>query len=108
MDEMTDLDNQVAREVLREAGPSEPVDGAAIFAAITATQSPKWRFQSVFSATKFVVAGVIVALFGGFLLVALPFEQQGEGVPGAATGGPGTFSPAGSLAQARAWHTATL
>jgi hypothetical protein len=26
------------------------------------------RFQSMFSATKFVVAGVIVALFGGFLL----------------------------------------
>ena len=28
-------------------------------------------FQSVFSATKFVVAGVIVALFGGFLLAGV-------------------------------------
>jgi hypothetical protein len=66
------------------------------------------RFQSMFSATKFVAAGVIVALFGGFLLIAQPFEQQGELAPGAASAGPGTFSPAGSLAEARENHTATL
>jgi len=40
--------------------------------------SPKWRFQSMFSATKFVVAGVIVALFGGFLLSGVLTTQQGE------------------------------
>jgi len=66
------------------------------------------RTMPMFSATKFVVAGVIVALFGGFMLIAQPFEQQGESVPGAATGGPGTFSPAGTLAEARGSHTATL
>ncbi len=62
----------------------------------------------MFSATKFVVAGVIVALFGGFLLSGALTTRQGESVPGAATGGPGTFSPAGTLTEARANHTATL
>lgn len=42
---------------------------------------PAWRFQSMFSATKFVVAGVIVALFGGFLLSGVltqqPSDEQG-------------------------------
>ncbi len=45
----------------------------------------KWRFQPMFSATKFVVAGAIVALFGGYLLVAQPFDQQETIVPGATT-----------------------
>ena len=71
-------------------------------------QSAKWGFQSVFSATKVVVASVIVALLGGFLLISLPFERQREHLPGAATGVPGAFSPAGSLSEARQYHTATL
>ena len=33
-----------------------------------ATQSPKWRFPSLFSVARIAVAGAIVALFGGFLL----------------------------------------
>ena len=69
MDDMQTFERRVAGEVIHGMGPSEPVDDAAIFTTITATRSPKWRFQSMFSATKFVVAGVIVALFGGFLLV---------------------------------------
>jgi hypothetical protein len=80
MDEMNVFEQQVARDALRDAGPSRPVDAAAVFArAAPATQSPKWRFQAVFSATKFVVAGAIVALFGGFLLAGIatgPGEQQ--------------------------------
>jgi WD40 repeat protein len=43
----------------------------------------------------------------GFLLISQPFERQG-GVPGAAPVDPGTFSPAGSLAQPRGEHSATL
>jgi hypothetical protein len=78
MDEMTAFDQQIAREVVREAGPSEPVDGAAIFTAMTTTQSPKWRFQSMFSATKFVVAGAVVALFGGFLLSGVLTQQPSD------------------------------
>jgi hypothetical protein len=61
----------------------------------------------MFSATKFVVAGAIVALFGAFLLISLPLERPGEGVPGAATDGLGAFSPAGSLSEGRG-DTATL
>ena len=44
-------------------------------------QSPKWRFQSMFSATKFVVAGAIVALFGGFLLAGVLTQPSEETAP---------------------------
>jgi hypothetical protein len=88
MDDLTPFDRQIAAEFLRDAGPSEPVDDAAIFTAITATQSPKWRFQSMFSATKFVVASAIVALFGGFLLAGVLTQPSEESVPGAVTDSP--------------------
>ena len=114
MDDMSAFDRQIASEVLRAAGPSEPVDVLAVFAVITtATQSPKWRFGSMFSATKFLVAGAIVALFGGFLLAGLLTQPSDEQVPAVgasapATAEPGAFDPAGSLAEARRNHTATL
>jgi hypothetical protein len=69
MDDMNAFEHQVAGEFVRRAGPVRPVDAAAIITAITATQSPKWRFQTMFSATKFVIAGAIVALFGGGVLL---------------------------------------
>jgi len=75
------FERQVADEALRMAGPSEPVDDAAIFIAITATQSPKWRFQSMFSAARFVLAGAIVALFGGFLLAGLLTQPSDDQLP---------------------------
>jgi hypothetical protein len=108
MDDTNALERQLADEMLRRAGPDPIVDDLAIFNhVITTTQSPKWRFQSMFSATKFVAAGAIVALFGAFLLISLPLERPGEGVPGAATDGLGAFSPAGSLSEGRG-DTATL
>jgi hypothetical protein len=42
------------------------------------------RGFTMFSAVKFVVAGVIVALFGGFLLAGVLTTQQGDEVPPAA------------------------
>jgi hypothetical protein len=87
MDDMNAFERQMAGEIAVLMGPISPVDDLAILSDITAatTKSPKWRFQSMLSATKFVVAGAIVALFGGFLLIAQPFEQQSASVPGAAT-----------------------
>ena len=49
--------------------------------AVLDAASPKWRFQSMFSATKFVVAGAIVALFGGFLLAGVLTQPSDETVP---------------------------
>jgi hypothetical protein len=44
----------------------------------------------MFSALKFIAAGVIVALFGGFLLAGILTTQQGDDVvPGAVTQSPG-------------------
>ena len=81
MDDMNAFERQVAGEFVRRAGPVRPVNAAAIYTAITTTQSPKWRFQSMFSATKFVVAGAIVALFGGVLLAGLltPATERSPG-----------------------------
>jgi hypothetical protein len=39
------------------------------------------RFQTMFSATKFVVAGVIVALFGGFLLAGVLTQPSDDSAP---------------------------
>ena len=57
MDDMNAFENQVGREVVLAMGPFRPVDDAALFTAITARRSPTWRFQSMFSATRLVVAG---------------------------------------------------
>ena len=76
MDDMTAFERQVAGEFVRRAGPVHPVDAAAILTAITAATSPKRRFQTMFSATKFIVAGAIVALFGGFLLAGVLTQRR--------------------------------
>ena len=91
MDDMNAFERQVVGQIHRFVGPSRPVDDAAIFTAITTTQSPKWRFQAMFSATKFVVAGAIVALFGGFLLAGVLTQPRGDEVaPGAVSPSPTT------------------
>jgi hypothetical protein len=88
-------------------GPSEPVDDAAIYAAITATQSPKWRFPSMFSAAKLVTAGVIVALFGG-VLVTSQLTTQDPAEPSVGVSASPSPSPSASLdPMGTAWVTGT-
>jgi len=85
MDDMTIFEQRLAADAVQVAGPPQPVDAAAVFASAT-TQSPKWRFQSMFNATKFVIAGAIVALFGGFLLAGVLTQQpKDEPLAGAST-----------------------
>ena len=67
MDDMNAFERQLSNVVQRAARPPRPVDAMTIVTVATTTSS-RWRFQTMFSATKFVVAGVIVALFGGFLV----------------------------------------
>jgi len=59
---------------------------------------PQWRFQSMFSATKFVVAGVIVALFGGFLLAGVLTQQPSERAVAPASSPTATWAPPSELA----------
>jgi len=89
MTDMTAFERRVAHGMLRRAGPVRPVDDLAIFNDITAaTKSQRWGF-TMFSALKFVVAGVIVALFGGFLLSGvLTTQQPDEMAPAAVTESP--------------------
>jgi len=48
------------------------------------------RFQTMFSATKFVVAGAIVALFGGFLLAGVLTQPSEDVAPAAVSPSPST------------------
>jgi hypothetical protein len=91
MDDMQTFERRVASEVIGGMGPSEPVDDAAIFSAITTvTRFRSWRFPSLFSLTKSVAAGAIVALFGGFLLAGVlttqPSDEQTPAVGASASG----------------------
>lgn len=45
------------------------------------TRLPQWRFQTMLSASKFVVAGAIVALFGGLLYTAVLTQPSDDRVP---------------------------
>ena len=78
--DMNAFERLVASEVQVEAGPSRPTDVAAVVRT-AATESPRWRFQSMFSATKLVVAGAIVALSGGLLFTGLLTGPSREQVP---------------------------
>jgi hypothetical protein len=81
MTDMTAFERQLSGEITGLMGPVRPVDDATIFAVITATHSPRWRFQAMFSATKFVVSAAIVALFGGFLLAGMLSQPSDESAP---------------------------
>jgi hypothetical protein len=109
MDDINVVERLVADEMQRRAGPDPVVDDAAIFSAITATQSPKWRFQSMFSATKFVVAGAIVALVGGFLLAGVLTQPSNESVPAVGASASAQIEPTtGATAESEPVPDATL
>jgi hypothetical protein len=101
--------DQQAHEALR-ALVREPValreDGLdSVLAAVQRTPQARtrlphidgWWSQPLFGATRFAIAAAIVALFGGFLLVAQPFDRVSVTVPGAQTEGlPPVIGPAGN------------
>jgi len=89
MADMTAFERQVGDEIFRIVGPARPVDDLAVYEAVIATDRQKgWNF-TMFSALRFVVAGAIVALFGGFLLTSVfTTQQDGEVLPAAATESP--------------------
>ena len=78
MDDNNAFEHRVAGEMMRRAGPTFPVDDAAIWTTIIATNAPKPRFKAIFGAVRFVVAGVIVAAFGGLLLTVVLTQPPGQ------------------------------
>jgi hypothetical protein len=107
MEDMDAFERQLATVMQQGGRASLPVDATAIVHSATTT-SPSGRWTvitrrlrgdttsastdggfSVFSALKFVAAGVIVALFGGFLLAGVLTTPQGDEVaPAAVTESP--------------------
>ena len=98
MDDMTAFEQQLAAGFRDLMGPSEPVDDAAIFASASAAASSRRSFGAVFGATRLALAGAVVALVAGFLMVGLltqPSDDQGLGIGASPTA---TASPAASPA----------
>jgi hypothetical protein len=85
MDDMNAFERLVADEVQAEAGPSRPTDVAAVIRSAVA-KSPKWRFRSMFSATKMLAATAVVALFGGLLVVGQLTQSVPNQAPAADAG----------------------
>ena len=64
MSDMQAFERQLERRIQYSVGPVQPVDDLAVFDAVVGASRPHtWGF-TMFSALKFVAAGVIVALFG--------------------------------------------
>ncbi len=98
MDDMTAFEQQLSGGFEGLMGPPEPVDDLAIFESVTAaSRSPRWGFTAFF-ALKFAAAGVIVALFGGFLLAGiLTTQPDGEALPAAVAESPSPTTTEGLL-----------
>ena len=84
MDDMSAFEQQIASVVQQTTRSPRPVDVASIVSDV-ATQSPRWRLQSLFSATKLIIAGMVVALFGGFLLASLLVTRPEQADPAVVT-----------------------
>ena len=87
---MNDLDAALrATYQARSQTPAPPslLDEVLAIPDLDVPQHRRWpslttgRFQSMFSATKFVVAGAIVALFGGFLLTGVLTQPSDDRLP---------------------------
>ena len=89
MTDMTAFERQLSGEIAGLMGPVRSVDDLAIYESVTAANRPqRWGF-TMFSALRFVAAGVVVALFGGFLLAGVLTAPQPDGVvPAAVTESP--------------------
>jgi len=105
MGPMDAFEQQLTRVATQVAGPVRPVDAMGVVRSAKARPVGHWatlarwfgggattrseRGFSMFSALKFVAAGAIVALFGGFLLTGvLTTPQEGEVPPAAVTESP--------------------
>jgi flagella basal body P-ring formation protein FlgA len=93
-------------------GPGRRIDARAMAHKVAATPA-KWRSRSMTSALRFLAAGVVVALFGGVLLVGALLWPGDEHAPGvgatrsrpetpAATGQPTSRGNAGPTVALRA------
>jgi hypothetical protein len=99
MEPMSAFEQQLSRVASEVAGPAKPVDAMAVACSAQAGTVGRWSVRlrgvvggtttttergfSVFSAVKFVVAGVIVAAFSSMLLLSGVFSPQPvEPVPG--------------------------
>ena len=94
MADLTAFERMLADATGQVVGPPRPVDVATIVRSATSSASPgggstttgrlhaatfassRLPFKSMFTATKFVVAAVIVALFGGFLLAGVLTQES--------------------------------
>ena len=92
MDEMNTFERQLADESRRIAGNPRPVDVQAVFRATTAP-APRWSLPPLLGGTTVAMAGAIVALIGGLVIMALLLQPQSTLAPAATTSTPEATRP---------------
>jgi dipeptidyl aminopeptidase/acylaminoacyl peptidase len=96
MEDPTTFEDRLAIGLERLAGPRRPVDTMAI-TQVASTSAWTSKTRSMVNVTRFAIAAAVVALFGGFVLVAQPTDRMVVTVPGAQTEGlPPITGPAGN------------
>lgn len=86
--------HELARVHVRHEAPADVREDARLVPLTTPRrrswppQPADWRFHSILSAARFVLAGAIVALFGGFLLAGILAQRNEDMAPAAVTDGP--------------------
>ena len=105
MDPRNAFEQQLSRVATEVAGPVRPVDATAVVRSAKAAPVHRWSVNvrgfrggahtrteggfSMFSALKLIAAGVIVALFGGFLVAGiLTTPNDDQTAPAAVTTSP--------------------
>jgi Tol biopolymer transport system component len=84
MDDLTPFEQQLSVGFRRLMGPVRPVDDRAILAATIGSRSRRSWSRSPLGGARFALASILVALFGGVMLIAQPSDRQGADMPGAA------------------------
>lgn len=80
MHDLNEIERAVADELRRDAGPLLPVDDRAVYESVSTHGRPRWN-ASLLRFTTYLAAGLIVALFGGFLIVGVATQPSGDGIP---------------------------
>src|SRR6186713_265774 len=94
MDDMSRFERRLTEELDEMAGPGRDVDAQAMTRAV-ATQAPRWRSGSMFSATRLVLAGGVAALVLIVVVIGGTRPHPEELTPGASASpsAPATLLP---------------
>jgi hypothetical protein len=99
MDELTVFEQSIAAALREMGGPGRRIDAMEMVRAVSRPPH-SWRFQSMFNAAKIVLAGAILAVFGGILVstVSPPRSNRDPAQAGGSPSASASEAPASAAA----------